>query len=123
MQTHLFKSDDGNLYDTRAANWASAPLRTEYTKAFSRIENVAQFKATLRHGPHAWPGGYPCYFVTSDGEALSFEAAQAECKQIMYAIQNGLNDGWRVVAFEVNWEDTDLTCAHTNKPIESAYGS
>jgi hypothetical protein len=26
--------------------------------------------------PYAWPGGYPRFFITNDGEALSFAAAR-----------------------------------------------
>jgi hypothetical protein len=29
--------------------------------------------------------------------------------------------GWRIVAYDVNWEDADLTCDHTGEKIESAY--
>jgi hypothetical protein len=27
------------------------------------------------------------------------------------------------VGFEVNWEDTDLICSHSNAPIQAAYGN
>ena len=30
-------------------------------------------------------------------------------------------DGWRPIALEVNWEDNELYCAHTNRKIECAY--
>ena len=70
----------------------------------------------------AWPGGYPLYFVTADGEALSFEAAIAERRQVIRAIgHDEKRSGWRIVAVETNWEDTNLRCSHTNKLIECAY--
>ena len=34
---------------------------------------------------YAWPGGYPLYFVTSDGAALSFEAVLANWRNIVQA--------------------------------------
>lgn len=82
--------------------------------------NVAQFNAALAAGPYAWPGGYPLYFVMADGEALSFKAAEAEADLIRQAIADGARD-WMPVAIEVNWEDTELMCVHTNERIESAY--
>jgi len=72
--------------------------------------------------PYAWPGGYPRFFITQDGEALCFESAKENQKLIKSSIKNNLNDGWQVVACEINWEDCSLCCADTGKPIESAYG-
>ena len=71
--------------------------------------------------PYAWPGGYPRYFVTADGAALSFKAAQDNRRLIRHAIRTNANDGWRVTACGINWEDADLYCDHTNERIESAY--
>jgi hypothetical protein len=72
--------------------------------------------------PYAWPGGYPRYFITSDGAALSYKAAETERRLIRRAIRtNDTRSGWRVVACDVNWEDPDLICDHTGARIESAY--
>lgn len=79
-------------------------------------------KNALRAGPYAWPGGYPLFFITSDGAALSFDAVRQEIRQVFWSIRNGVNDGWRVVAVDVNWEDPDLTCEHTGRLIPSAFG-
>ncbi len=83
---------------------------------------TAEFQAALESGPYAWPGGYPLYFATLDGAALSFAAAKEERAQIIESIQSRLNDGWRVVCVAVNWEDSTLMCDHTGELIESAYG-
>lgn len=85
------------------------------------INSISDFRKAMRHGPYAWPGGYPCYFITSDGEALSFKAAREECRLILSSLHCGTNDGWRVVAMDINWEDKDLFCCHTGERIESAY--
>ena len=71
--------------------------------------------------PYAWPGGYPRFFITSDGSALSFHAAHAEKDQIIDSIDSNSNDGWRIVACDINWEDAALFCDHSGKRIESAY--
>ena len=85
------------------------------------INSISDFRRAMRNGPYAWPGGYPCYFLTSDGEALSFDAARQERRNILEAIRDHDNSGWRVVGMDINWEDGELTCAHTGKRIESAY--
>ena len=81
-----------------------------------------QLKQQLRDGSFAWPGGYPLFFITSDGEALSFEAVRENIKSVIWSMRNKVSDGWRVIGCEVNWEDDSMTCAHTGEPIESAYG-
>lgn len=85
------------------------------------IRSISDFRAAMRHGPYAWPGGYPLYFITSDGAALSFKSAKAERRNIIEAIHDRSNNGWRVVAMEINWEDADLVCDHSGEQIESAY--
>lgn len=85
------------------------------------ISTVKQFKDALKNGPYAWPGGYPVFFITSDGAALSFDAAKKEKKRIIDSIKENSSDGWRVSGVDINWEDPNLYCDHTNKRIESAY--
>ena len=96
-------------------------IRTNYDRGHRSIESVADIKSALRHGRFAWPGGYPLYFITSDGAALSFESAREEFYQICYSIRTGINDGWRVIAVETNYEDPALFCDHSGEKIESAY--
>jgi hypothetical protein len=81
---------------------------------------IEQFKKDLEQ-PYAWPGGYPRYFITNDGAALSFDAARENQWFIEQSISDACNDGWQVVACEINWEDAELYCSHTNELIESAY--
>lgn len=85
------------------------------------IDKPSDFGKALRQGPYAWPGGYPLYFICDDGAPLSFESARKEGQRICQAIRERSRDGWRVVAVEINYEEPDLICAHSNKPIESAY--
>lgn len=85
------------------------------------IRTVHDFRRAIRSGPYAWPGGYPMFFLMADGEALSFSAATQERRQILEAIATHSRDEWRAIAQEINWEDGELYCAHTNQRIESAY--
>jgi hypothetical protein len=87
-----------------------------------KIESVSDFRRAMRYGPYAWPGAYPIYFITADGGVLSYAAAKAERRQVVRAIGHSESfSGWRIVAYDVNWEDADLTCDHTGEKIESAY--
>jgi hypothetical protein len=86
------------------------------------IETVEQFDNQLSYGAYAFPGFYPLYFLMSDGEAMSFESAKKNADQIREAIATKSNDGWRVVAVDVNWERV-LYCCDSGKQIESAYDS
>ncbi len=70
---------------------------------------------------YAWPGGYPLYLVTSDGECLCMGCGKKEYRQIVWAIRHNTSDGWKVEAAAINWEDPDLFCAHCDNRIESAY--
>ena len=79
-------------------------------------------KQQLRAGKYAWPGGYPLYFVTSDGAALSFCAVRAEWRNVVAAhLTKDTRSGWHIAGADVNWEDGDLYCDHTGERIESAY--
>lgn len=109
--------DDGALY--RVGNWRD-PIRRNYSRHRRTIETVADFKATLRAGPFAWPGGYALYFVTADGAALSFNAAFAEFSIIARAIRNDdTRSGWRVAATACAADDDEpTTCDHTGETIQ-----
>lgn len=86
-----------------------------------QIDNTRDLREAMRHGKHAWPGGYPTYFVCHDGEALSFEAVRDNYKEVLRAVKDKDHSGWQVIGYDVNWEDAELVCAHTGKRIESAY--
>lgn len=88
----------------------------------STEHTISDFRRDMRNGPYAWPGGYPRYFVTHDGEALSFDAAKANRRLVLEAIRDLDNSGWRIVGADINWEDGALYCADSGKRIPSAYG-
>ena len=82
---------------------------------------ISDFRRDLRDGQHAWPGGYPRFFITSDGAALSFEAARDNVRLVLEALRDDLRDGWQVVECSINWEDPGLFCDHTGFQIVPAY--
>lgn len=123
LPDHLFVSEDGELLRYRSGSIGADVVRSNYRKTHAEIESVADLKATLRAGKHCWPGGYPLAFWTNDGAALSFDTVRKEFPLIIDAIRReDVYSGWYVVACDVNWENGELTDAHTGEKIESAYG-
>ena len=86
------------------------------------INSISDFRKAMRNGPYAWPGGYPTYFITSDGAALSYAAVRNNLRNVIEAISTRTDDGWRVTGMDVNYENRDLVCDETGEPIPSAYG-
>jgi hypothetical protein len=122
LPPHLFASDDGALYDTRRPGWSGRPpLRHVWSGHARDIETTAQVKAALRAGEYTDFGGYPLYFVASDGCALSFDAVRDNLASVLDSVRTGSRDGWRVVSVDINYEDGDLRCEHTGVRIPSAY--
>ncbi len=86
------------------------------------IKTISDFRKAMRAGPYAWPGGYPIYFPTTDGGALSFKAARDNRREILEAIAcEDKWSGWHVCAAEIAWEGP-LFCSLTDQPIETTYG-
>jgi hypothetical protein len=67
MTTGFFTSHDGALCRTHGA---PITVREHYAHTHQTIDTGREFRETLRAGAYAWPGGYPLYFITSDGAAL-----------------------------------------------------
>ena len=83
---------------------------------------LAKVKDAIRN-KYAWPGGYPMFLVMEDGEALSIDAARECWREIVGAhLRPQYLDQWQVAAVAINWEDSQLYCAHSGAKIESAYG-
>ena len=119
MQEHFMISEcDGGLYDTRLPNWSDKPIRPDYSKHFAEIETVSQFKATVRAGAFAWPGGDPLALYTNDGALLCFDCGHSEAYQIIDSIRSDTSDGWKVVGCGIEYaEESDAICDHCNKVI------
>lgn len=85
------------------------------------IKTISDFRAAVRNGPYAWPGGYPLFFLCDDGGALCPACVKTERRNILESIAHKQSDGWRVIAHEINWEEQDMLCDHCNEHIECAY--
>lgn len=96
-------------------------MSSNYAFTYRSIDNTHKFKSTLRAGPYIWPGGYPLYFTTIDSGALCFKCAKMEVKNIIHSIRYEINDGWFVVACDINYENIDLCCDNCNNLIDAAY--
>lgn len=70
---------------------------------------------------YAWPGGYPIYYVTSDGGVLCPPCVTKEYERIRESSLDNARDGWALDGRGVNYEDPDLYCDHCSQRIESAY--
>lgn len=103
-----FTASDGCLHDTRKPEWWKHPVRRNYAWHHRSIATVADLKACLRAGEFAWPGGYRCYFLTSDGAALSFATVRAEWRIICDSTRRRMSDGWQIVALTCTSEDEEL---------------
>lgn len=83
---------------------------------------VQQLKKALRGGEYTFPGFYPTYFVTSDGQALSHRAARANFRLIIEAMTDERDrSGWAIVRQDINYNDPELFCDVTGERIPSAY--
>ena len=86
-----------------------------------RISAVRAVQRSLREGRFTSLGSYPKFYVTSDGGVLSHAAVKENMRQIRHAMLTGSRCGWAVVGIDINYEDADLYCDHTNERIPSAY--
>jgi hypothetical protein len=72
---------------------------------------------------YAWPGGYPLYYLCTDGGALCPSCVTHERAKILRAThENDNNSGWAIAGVDINWEQTELYCDHCSDQIPSAYG-
>lgn len=72
----------------------------------------------LSSSPYTSLGCYPLFGIFHDGGACCHGCAKTERASI--GTTTG-NDGWQLVALDINWEDSDLYCDHCGTRIESAY--
>ena len=84
------------------------------------INTIEDFETALKTNGFTDLGCYPLYFITNDGGVLSFESCVKHADLVKDAIKDNDAFGWRVCAYDVNWESL-LFCDHSGKQIESAY--
>ena len=73
----------------------------------------------------AWPGGYPLFYLFTDGGCLCPDCANRNVANIDADIRGGRrwnsHGGWAICGADVNYEDANLTCDHCHKLIGAAY--
>ena len=74
-----------------------------------------------RANAYAWPGGYPLFYVMSDGGVLCPKCMTKERALVFRSTHERAGDGWALEAADVNYEEPNLLCDHCGKRIESAY--
>ena len=89
----------------------------------ANITKVPEDIKQAKNKKYAWPGGYPLFLMCSDGGCLCVKCGKSEYRQIAYSIRHDRQDGWKVEAADVNWEDGNLYCDHCEDVIECAYPS
>lgn len=68
---------------------------------------------------HAWPGGYPIFYLCEDNGALCPTCANGRDT----TDEDARDDPqWNVVSSEVHYEGPPIICDHCNAEVESAYG-
>jgi hypothetical protein len=70
---------------------------------------------------YAWPGGYPIYYVCTDGGVLCPECANGENGSEASERKDAPHD-WRLEGADIHYEGPPLVCDHCGTEIESAYG-
>lgn len=107
-------------YGERRRDTMDLPSHYTWDDAVAYLEKIGYEKihAIRREWQaYAWPGGYPLFYYTKDGGVLSPRAANSELARTL----DPNDECFFIVACEINYEDPDLWCDHTNERIPSAY--
>jgi hypothetical protein len=80
--------------------------------------NRARIQDFIRSGGFAWPGGYPCALLMSDGEVIDAKTARENYR----LIRRETGPDWTPLDVFIHWEGEPLICAHSGREIPSAYG-
>lgn len=80
--------------------------------------NKQKLQGFIRSGGYAWPGGYPCALLMSDGEVIDAQAARENYR----LIRRETGWDWTPIDVFIHWEGEPLHCAHSGREIPSAYG-
>ena len=107
----------------RSAGKRPGAYAIEQSRRKTNKENpiLEQMDAAIKQ-PYAWPGGYPIYCYTDDGETAHPKCVEAEYQRFRSSTLNKEKDGYQIIAVDVYWEGPDVDCCICNKPCESAYG-
>ena len=71
----------------------------------------------------AWPGGYPIFYLTDDGECMCPQCVKDNLEQIKESTESQAQDGWQIVGHDINYEDQEMYCCNCYEKIDPAYPS
>ena len=77
-----------------------------------------EYAEELIANPYAFPGGYPKFAVTDDGQVMCKDCCETEMEAIKEATRF---DGWNIELLTINFEDNNLHCDYCCGLIDSAY--
>ena len=84
------------------------------------IINIVQRDSDGELPKYAWPGGYSLFYILADCAALCSDCANRRNGSIA-SMNDETDKHWRIVAYDINYEDTSLYCEHCNAIIPAAY--
>ena len=95
-------------------------------QAFKRVRRQLKMEVNRQPLPSfAWPGGYPMYYVFTDGGCICPDCVNGNVEEIDAANRGerryNSHGGWAVDGWDINYESPDLYCDHCNERIPSAY--
>ncbi|MFA5709323.1 hypothetical protein [Mycolicibacterium sp.] len=76
-------------------------------------------KVSIRYGYNSGCYENHVYFITKDGGALHIDTVIAEIDRVDFT--DDYDQQWRLTAYDVNYEDNDLTDDHTGEKIPAAH--
>jgi hypothetical protein len=119
----FYNHSDGSRVRVPAGQIGPPSLhRAVYCAHVETINTSHDLRATLRAGKYTSLGSYPVFYITGDGESMCHDCVHFHYRDVSRAVREHSRNGWRVDACVVNWEETDMQCAHCNQLIPAAYG-
>jgi len=83
------------------------------------VDTVGEFRRAIRMGQYSWPGGYELFHITTDCGVLCVPCATKARRQIIAAISDKCDDGWRVMAVDaVGNSDFKVVCDNCYRVLQ-----
>lgn len=98
-------------------------------QAFKRVRRALGMEVNRKPlDTFAWPGGYPLFYLFTDGGCICPECANANIEEIDAAMRDPRGNrahssgcgGWAIDGFDVNYEE-ELSCDNCGEAIPAAY--
>ena len=73
-----------------------------------RIKDLKQYFYKGRAIKYTFPGMYPVFYLTADGETLCADCITRNRKNVFRSTHSSVNDGWCVAGADANYEDNSM---------------